>query len=81
MPDYVCVAKLDAEGQHIYIQLHDPTTGDIIATSGIIDLDLTDLTGTNKFARFREIVYQDKDCAWKKRWVLCTEEEASEAPA
>lgn len=81
MADYICKAKLAPESMSIILELCDPTTGATLGTFGNMEMNLSDLTGDNKQVKFREIVYQDADCNWKKRWVLCTEEEDAEAPA
>jgi hypothetical protein len=80
MPDYICKAKLAPESTSVLLHLCDPTTGATLTTFGNVEMNLTDLTGENKEAKFREIVYQNAACEWKKRWFLCTEEEDAEEP-
>lgn len=69
--DYKVVAKLRPEGQQIILELRDPTTGDTIATYGNVDINLTDLTGTNKFAKFRALTVCE-DGVEKTIYALCT---------
>jgi len=71
MADYVCIAKLRPEGQHIILELRDPTTGVTIATYGNVDINLTDLTGTNKHAKFREVTVCE-DGTEKTMFILAT---------
>jgi len=73
------IAKLDAENSKIILNVVDGSGARVSGTAQI-SLDLALLTGTEKDMQPREIIYQDADCKWKKRWVLCTAEEASAAP-
>lgn len=76
--NYVC-AKLDPENKRIIVNVVD-IDGVRVSGTGQITLDLTLLTGTSIDMQPREIVYQDAACAWKKRWVLCTDEEDAVEP-
>lgn len=80
MADAICVGKFVVADKKLILELRHPTTGALITSFGSVSIDLADLVGTNKEARFQEIVYQNADCEWKKRWVLCTDEEDAEAP-
>lgn len=71
MPDYKCVAKLRPEGTQIILELRDPTTGTTIATYGNVDINLSDLTGANKRAAFREMTCC-VDGVEKSVWILAT---------
>lgn len=73
MADYVCIAKFVPESEAIQLELRNPATGDILATYGNVDINLTDLTGTNKFAKFREFQFKDATtCQLYSMWVLST---------
>jgi len=73
-------ARIDAENKQIIINVVDSSGARVTGTAQI-NLDLALLEGTDKDMEPREIIYQDASCNWKKRWVLCTDEEDAEAPA
>lgn len=71
MANYICIAKFVPESEAIQLELRNPTTGEILATYGNVDINLTDLTGTNKLAKFRALtVCVDGD--QKTIYALCT---------
>lgn len=73
MADYVCIAQFVPELQSIQLELRDPTTGETHVTYGVVSIDLTDLTGTNKFVKFREFQFKDATtCQLYSMWVLST---------
>lgn len=76
--NYVC-AKLDPENKRIIINVVD-ADGDRVTGTAQITCDLTLLTGSSVDMQPREIVYQNAACEWKKRWVLCTDEEDAVEP-
>lgn len=71
--------ETDAVNQQIFIQVVTPTQV-AVPSAGSILAKLSDLTGTNKQVKLREVKYKDANCNDKRRWVLCTDEEDDPSP-
>lgn len=74
----VCHIKIDPASKLIHARVIEDSSGAENTAVGSVVIDLDDLAGTNRVARFREFHFLDfsAGCAEKKCWILMTEPEA-----